>query len=576
MPWAIRRQGAKWVVVTAATGKVMGHHPSLVRAKRQVRALYANMPDVQKVVWTEDSTQWVPFRLRKENPYHRGPGPGGGQFDFAPGGRFDLGVNRGPGSLGPTEQPSAPTGPATQRFGSQNLEQSELRDVGAPALRFEVPVPAPRKPDLWQVAQLNNGKWAVIGPNRPDFENGMAQFDTEEEAKQRAADANDWATRPGESEAPAGPRHPGLGMPIPRPPGEAGIHVEPMDSVVYARMRANEALAAGDDVGARLWNERGDQWYAARTPPPTPPTPTPGSSASATEPTHFPPHLSTSPTDWRHWQGIRTASNFAQWPIPSRLALAPVVVAPADPKATSFNAREYGTVSDQSISSDDNLGGGVSEVRLLTDTNGKKWVFKPLSGERGGLRDEIKGRGDQGRREAATAEIAHLVGWGSLVPPAGLVTIGGRAGVVKPYVEGTIALHFTDMRQAVKSFPKQERERAMFLSYVMGNTDMHEGNWMRGTDGHMRLIDNGLVLSHAHTSLRIPKDWVRSGGQISRKLQATWEGKEAQFDAILNRYKIKDGARDLFHERLKTATSARKWGDLMDYESNGGYGWMGW
>lgn len=48
MPYAIRKRGSKFVVVSQDSGRVLGTHPSKAKAESQLRALYANVPDAKK------------------------------------------------------------------------------------------------------------------------------------------------------------------------------------------------------------------------------------------------------------------------------------------------------------------------------------------------------------------------------------------------------------------------------------------------------------------------------------------------------------------------------------------------
>ena len=41
MPWAVKKQGKKWVIIRADTGKVVGHSTSRAKAMGSVRARYA-------------------------------------------------------------------------------------------------------------------------------------------------------------------------------------------------------------------------------------------------------------------------------------------------------------------------------------------------------------------------------------------------------------------------------------------------------------------------------------------------------------------------------------------------------
>jgi len=52
MPYNIRREGNKYQVVVTATGKVVGTHPSKAQAQAQLGALYTNVPDVKKMIFT--------------------------------------------------------------------------------------------------------------------------------------------------------------------------------------------------------------------------------------------------------------------------------------------------------------------------------------------------------------------------------------------------------------------------------------------------------------------------------------------------------------------------------------------
>jgi len=47
MPYSVRKRGTKYVVVSDA-GKVKGTHTSKAKANRQLRALYANVPDAKR------------------------------------------------------------------------------------------------------------------------------------------------------------------------------------------------------------------------------------------------------------------------------------------------------------------------------------------------------------------------------------------------------------------------------------------------------------------------------------------------------------------------------------------------
>lgn len=48
MPYAIRKRGSKYIVVNEDTGDVKGTHAAREKAVRQLRALYANVPDAKR------------------------------------------------------------------------------------------------------------------------------------------------------------------------------------------------------------------------------------------------------------------------------------------------------------------------------------------------------------------------------------------------------------------------------------------------------------------------------------------------------------------------------------------------
>lgn len=42
MPWIVKKQGKKWVIVKKTTGEVVGHSDSKEKAEASVRARYAS------------------------------------------------------------------------------------------------------------------------------------------------------------------------------------------------------------------------------------------------------------------------------------------------------------------------------------------------------------------------------------------------------------------------------------------------------------------------------------------------------------------------------------------------------
>lgn len=48
MPYVVVQKNGKWVVMNPETKKVFGSHPTRRNALKQLRALYANVPDARK------------------------------------------------------------------------------------------------------------------------------------------------------------------------------------------------------------------------------------------------------------------------------------------------------------------------------------------------------------------------------------------------------------------------------------------------------------------------------------------------------------------------------------------------
>lgn len=142
------------------------------------------------------------------------------------------------------------------------------------------------------------------------------------------------------------------------------------------------------------------------------------------------------------------------------------------------------------VTSESNLGGGVSETKVITMANGDKAVFKPDSGEpKEVLRRDIT-PGHATEREAAAWEVAKVVGMDDMVAPAVIREVGGRRGVVIAWQDGQVAYKagFDERYDGEK-----DAARAAIFDYVIGNRDRHNGNWMVRPDGRIALIDHGLA-----------------------------------------------------------------------------------
>lgn len=137
-------------------------------------------------------------------------------------------------------------------------------------------------------------------------------------------------------------------------------------------------------------------------------------------------------------------------------------------------------------SSEESLGGGVSETQRIEFEDGTVGVFKPGDGE-GGTRTNIT-RGYQTEREVGAWEVAKVVGMDDLVTPTIATEIDGREGALLAWRDGTEAMNLSNSEMYDGS---QDLQRGAMFDYVIGNEDRHSGNWMV-EEGKLQLIDHGL------------------------------------------------------------------------------------
>ena len=126
--------------------------------------------------------------------------------------------------------------------------------------------------------------------------------------------------------------------------------------------------------------------------------------------------------------------------------------------------------------------------------NRTQGVYKPEAGERP-LWDFEPGLW---RREVATYELAHFLGW-PVVPPT-VIREDGQAGIgsIQFYVPARYEEHYF----TVRDIPKHRRslEQICLLDLVANNTDRKGGHCLVGQDDRVWAIDNGLLF---HTEFKL-------------------------------------------------------------------------
>ena len=138
------------------------------------------------------------------------------------------------------------------------------------------------------------------------------------------------------------------------------------------------------------------------------------------------------------------------------------------------------------------LSGGCNQIRLITMENGVKGVFKPVSGEKEGLRNTIPA-GQYARREATAYAIAKLVGLDS-VPPTVMRTIFNKEGSMQSFIEDAKpTTKVLVSKLATLGTDKDKLMEGAVFDFITGQTDRHMGNLMLDGKNNLHLIDNGLA-----------------------------------------------------------------------------------
>jgi len=140
---------------------------------------------------------------------------------------------------------------------------------------------------------------------------------------------------------------------------------------------------------------------------------------------------------------------------------------------------------------------GVGKTYRMTFADGTMAAYKPTDGtglhRDSGLRHSLDRSVPEAARESATHAISQAAGF-NVVPHIELGDFGDGDGHAMAWVDGSMAAHLprgTLSEDASRGHPDLHRIAALDL--VIGNTDRHGGNFMKGEDGRYYAIDNGLA-----------------------------------------------------------------------------------
>ena len=143
------------------------------------------------------------------------------------------------------------------------------------------------------------------------------------------------------------------------------------------------------------------------------------------------------------------------------------------------------------------LGGGIRDSYKVKFKGGGAAVYKPEVTPVGVRR--TLGNIPESRRELAAYKISNAAGFDN-VPPIELVAYPDASGKVRKghamgWVDGEVVSNMDRnefKRDAAASHPDLHRLAA--LDMIIGNTDRHAKNFMKGKDGRYYAIDNGLTM----------------------------------------------------------------------------------
>ena len=228
-------------------------------------------------------------------------------------------------------------------------------------------------------------------------------------------------------------------------------------------------------------------------------------------------------------------------------------------------------------------GGGVqddhvSQIFLITTSDGKKHVFKPASGERGfyGCSEEPE-KGKDARREVAAYNVAKVVGMTDLVPvtvmrdqpkiktPDGRYEVSGL-GSAQDFCGGCKK----GGRAQNRWDSEKDAERCAAFDYVMGLADRHAGNWLidkdGARDGKIHLIDHGWSLPDRPGTSIDSRGFIGHANSertpIAADTKKAWAGKWDQIQNGLEKVGIGPKAIAMCKKRYDKFMAAKNYSEL--------------
>jgi len=138
----------------------------------------------------------------------------------------------------------------------------------------------------------------------------------------------------------------------------------------------------------------------------------------------------------------------------------------------------------------------VWKPKVTTGLDVEKYPVFPGQEDKGdnGIRHNIDARIPEFERELAAYRFSEEMGMG-VVPPVikASIPIGeGGEGHLVGWEDGEVVYkynkYYDDARKG-----HTDLQRIAALDFIVGNTDRHQNNFMRGKDGHYYAIDDGLV-----------------------------------------------------------------------------------
>jgi hypothetical protein len=209
------------------------------------------------------------------------------------------------------------------------------------------------------------------------------------------------------------------------------------------------------------------------------------------------------------------------------------------------------------------LGGGCNHTFTMKIQGNGQGCWKPLDGEKLGLRGEIKGA--YYKREAAAYSVAKSLGLDDLVPETyirddpehGVGSLqawvwNGRAGAL-------------DSNQ----YP-EDVVRAGFLDFIIENSDRHGGNYFVTDGGKIQLIDNGLSFSDktranlAHGNVRMCNEAAKDKVPVELMQKAVDTVDEVSEN--LRKLGLEDKAIKFYRERIDVVREHIKSGKVTVWD----------